>query len=370
MAVTSKLGLAAKQTLQSYVKLIDKRLSDYWDSEVELNFGFNQRQKEVVREMLLHSKEHNLRSSKRLRGSLVNFGFRLGGGKVTEKVWRAAMAVELVHTALLMHDDFMDRDEVRRGGPTTHKYYETKAVDAPGAFRSHYGESMAVNAGDAVLCLGYQLLLECGFAVERTALAMKQMLRGIANTAYGQAYDVTLEVVKNWTEDDVISLHKAKTAVYTYENPLLIGITLAGVTGKKIKTILSDYAMDGGVAFQLQDDILGVFGSEEETGKSADSDLKQGKCTLLVLKALEMGNRAQKIAVEKVWGKMKANRADLDIAKKAIEESGSLEYSKKLAKKLAAKAAKTANKLRKFNLNSGAVDYLQGIAEYMVEREV
>ncbi len=127
MAVTSKLGQAAKRTLQRYVKLIDEKLSTYWDSEVALSFGFNARQKEVVREMLLHSKEHNLRPSKRLRGSFVNFGFGLSGGRMSEKVWRAAMAVELVHTALLMHDDFMDRDEVRRGGPTTQKFYALKA---------------------------------------------------------------------------------------------------------------------------------------------------------------------------------------------------------------------------------------------------
>ncbi len=237
---------------------------------------------------------------------------------------------------------------------------------------------MAVSVGDAVLCLGYQLLLECGFPADVTALAMKQMLRGVANTAYGQAYDVTLEISaigrlafgSNWTEDDVISLHKAKTAIYTYENPLLVGAALAGITDVKIKGILSDYALDGGVAFQLQDDILGVFGREEDTGKSADSDLKQGKCTLLILKVLETGNEEEKMAVEKVWGRLEASRADLDLAKKAIEESGALEYSRKLAKKLAARAAKTANKLRKFDLDGEAIDYFVGIAEYMVEREV
>ena len=198
---------------------------------------------------------------------------------------------------------------------------------------------------------------------------MDQMLRGIANTAYGQAYDVTLEMMRNWTEDDVIALHRAKTAIYTYENPLLVGAVLAGLSAE-VKRVLSLYAMDGGVAFQLQDDILGVFGSEEETGKSADSDLRQGKCTLLILKALEMGDDEQKKAVEAVWGKMAAGRAGLDLAKRAISESGSLDYSRKLAKAYAKKAAETANRLRGFSLDSEAIDYIQGIAEYMVERKV
>ncbi len=365
MNVKSKRGLAAKQTLIDYVGAIELRLSEYWESELALNFGFNQRQKKVVREMLLHSKEHNLRPAKRLRGSFVNFAYALSGKEVDERIWKVAMGVELVHTALLMHDDFMDQDDLRRGGPTTHKYYADKAGGS-----KHYGETMAVGVGDAVLCLGFELIQRCGFEDKKVIEAMNKMQRGIAITAYGQAYDVTLEVEKKWTEDDVLSLHRAKTGVYTYENPLLIGAIL-GNLDDEAKKVLTNYAMDGGVAFQLQDDILGVFGNEEDTGKSADSDLRQGKCTLLILKVLEMGSKAQKEAVSKVWGKMElATREDLDRAKKAIEDSGSLEYSRKLARELAAKAAKTAEKLRSFDLNDEAIDYIQGIAEYMVEREV
>ncbi len=364
MADMTDLSLSqrAKQTLIDYVKVIDRKLVSYWDAEIALNFGFNDRQKRVVREMLEHSKEHNLRPAKRARGAFVNFAYELSGNKSDERVFRAAMAVELVHTALLMHDDIMDRDEVRRGGPTTHKYYEAKGDE-------RYGISMGIGVGDAVLCLGYQLLMDCGFPVDKSKEAMDQMLSGIAKTAYGQAYDVTLEVERNWTEEDVISLHRAKTAIYTYENPLLIGAIL-GDLADEAKEILREYARDGGVAFQLQDDILGVFGTEEDTGKSADSDLKQGKCTLLILKALELGSVEQKKAVEAVWGKMDSGRRELDLAKEAITASGSLAYSRQLAKELAQKAAKTAEKLRKLNLNSEAIDYLQGIAEYMVERKV
>lgn len=359
-----EISLKAKASLISYVAEIDKKLAVYWDGEITKNFGFNERQKKLVREMLLHSKEHNLRPAKRLRGSFVNYAYALSGQEIDKRVWQAAMAVEIVHTSLLMHDDFMDRDDVRRGGQTTHKFYQEKASGD-----LHYGETMAVGVGDAVLCLGFELLASCGFEEKRVSEAMKKMLRGIAITGYGQAYDVTLEVEKNWTEEDVISLHKAKTGVYTYENPLLIGAILGGV-GLKARETLSLYASDGGVAFQLQDDILGVFGTEEDTGKSADSDLRQGKCTLLVLKALEMGDGAQKKAVEAVWGKMEAKRGELDLAKKAIEESGALEYNRELAREYARKAAKTAAGLSKLGLNREAADYIQGIAEYMVERKV
>ncbi len=354
----TNLALKAKATLEAFVPQIDIGLAKYFDQEIKLDFGFNQRQKSVVKDLLLHSQEHNLRPAKRIRGSFVYYGYLLGKTEITDSVWTAAMAVEVVHTALLMHDDFMDRDIIRRGGPTTHKYYEAKTNNP------HYGNSMAVNIGDAVLCAGFDLLADVA-----DKKVIRQMLRAIVNTAHGQAYDITLETLGKWDENDVINLHKAKTAIYTYENPLKIGAMMAGLSGRPLQ-VLHNYAMDGGVGFQLQDDILGVFGTPEKTGKSADSDLLQGKCTMLVLKVFNNGTPKQQKAVRKVWGKLGASRKDLDNAKQAIIDSGSLRYSNDLARGYAAIAAKTASGLRSLDLNSKAIDYMQGIAEYMVNRKV
>lgn len=355
------LGIKAKETLELLVKEMDLRLAKYWDREARINFGFNESQIELVRRMLLHGKEHNLRQGKRLRGSFVYYGYKLGGREVDDKVWKAAEAVELVHTALLMHDDFMDRDPVRRGGPTTQIFF------AKGD--EHYGESMAVCLGDAILCLGFERLLDCGFENEKVREAMKQLLRGITNTAFGQAYDVSLPKLGEMTEERVMSLHRAKTAIYTYENPLLIGGILAGLSSET-RTVLQDYSVDGGIAFQLQDDVLGVYGDEEKTGKSANSDLLQGKVTLLVVKVMEMGSESQKADLLKVWGRLKAQDGDIEAAKTAIKESGAYDYSVETAKKYAVKAVETAETLRGKGLNEEAVDYLEGIARYMVEREV
>jgi geranylgeranyl diphosphate synthase type I len=270
------------------------------------------------------------------------------------------MGVEITHAAILIHDDFMDQDEMRRGGPTTQKYFRDKT----GA-DMHFCESMAVMEGDALLCIGFELVADaCNLE------ATKQMLRTVTHTVYGQVYDIELGRLKTWQEEDVIKLHMAKTGFYTYRNPLFIGAILAGIKDPKIFDLLDSYAMDGGVAFQLQDDILGVYGTPEKTGKSADSDLKQGKCTLMVLKAYEMGNAQQQAAVRKVWGNNEATREELDAAKKAIFDCGAYEYNKKVAQDYARKASETANKLRQFNLNEEAIDYIQGIAEYMVQREV
>ena len=331
----------AVRLLKEYVPKIDARIAQYFDREIKKGFGFNGRQVQLVREILEHSREYILRPTKRLRASFVHYGYKLSGKEPDEKVWQSAVGVELIHAALLMHDDFMDEDETRRGGLTTHKYFGG----------GHYGDAMAVNVGDVLLCLGFELIEDRG------------VFSAIADTAYGQAYDVSLESFGKWTEDDVLTVHKAKTAIYTYENPLFIGAHLAGLSQKALE-ILHEYAMDGGVAFQLRDDVLGVFGDPKETGKSADSDLRQGKCTLLILKALDCPK------VQKIWGKRDADKGDIELAKKAIRDSGSLEYSLNLMRKLAGRAAVSAAKLRELKLNPEAIDYLQGIAEYMVQREV
>jgi len=351
----------ARQTLTNFIPLIDQKLKEFWDQEIKENFGFNQKQKDLVKKILLHSREHNLRSAKRLRASFVYYAYLLGSSSVDERIWAPAISVELVHTALLMHDDVMDQDDLRRGLPTTHRFFENSDP--------HYGESMAINVGDILQAFGYQQLLNSRFPPKFVILATNKLLDGITLTGYGQSFDVSLQKFSTWDEDDVIKVHQAKTAIYTYENPLHIGAYLAGLD-KSVLDILTQYSLDGGVAFQLQDDVLGVFGDTEKTGKSADSDLLQGKCTLLVLKTLKDGTPPQISALKNIWGKRQAIQIDIDQAKKAIIDSGSLDYSRKISKEYAAKAVATAGKLRNLKLNSQAIDFIEGIAEYMVNRDL
>lgn len=358
----SEKAKAGKAKLTDFVKLIDKELTNYFKGELKNIFGVSKKEKDLDKNILEHIMEHDLRPAKRLRGSFIYYGYRLFKDDKESEIRKAAMSIELIHTALLMHDDFMDQDDIRRGGPTTQYFF--------GKDDLHYGESMAVNVGDAVLELGQELLLSANFEAELVKKATIKMLRGITNTAWGQAYDVSLEKMRGeWTEDDVITVHKAKTAIYTYENPLFIGAILAGLEGEVFE-ILHDYSMDGGVAFQLQDDILGVFGDPEKTGKSANSDLLQGKCTLLAMKTLLEGSEQQKRDLEKVWGKRIADDVAIRAAKQALIDSGSLEYNRTISRVYAQKAVESAEKLRTLQLSSEAIDFIQGIAQYMVNREV
>jgi len=357
----NSLGTKTRKKLNEVALNMDKRLEKYWDEEIKKEFGFEEAQKKIIKKVLLHAKEHNLRQAKRLRAAFVFYGYFLSGKQPDERIWKVMEGIELVHTALLMHDDFMDEDELRRGMPTTQKYFSNGD--------RHYGDSMAVNVGDVVLCLGYERVLDCGFEKSKIVEIGKILMRGITNTAFGQIYDVTLPKLGKLTEEKILAIHKAKTAIYTFKNPLVIGGVLAELPNEVLEK-LKEYSEKGGVAFQLQDDVLGVFGKTKKTGKSVNSDLLQGKSTLLVAKTLKLGTEEQKQSLLNVWGNKDSTKQEIQKAKDAIIKSGSFEYSTTKAKLLAKKAMGIAESLRKYNLNDEAIGFLKGIASYIVDREV
>src|SRR3972149_9894968 len=154
----SKKAADAKTTLEKFVSKIENKLKSYFDNEISKAFGVSRKEKELSTFIWNHIKEHNLRPAKRLRGSFVYYGYKLIGGKKEKDILKAAMSIELIHTALLMHDDFMDQDDTRRGLPTTHEYYKTYHINKNFRFHpQHYGESMAVTVGDVALLLGHEI---------------------------------------------------------------------------------------------------------------------------------------------------------------------------------------------------------------------
>jgi len=366
----SSKALLAKQMLQDFVIKIEKNLTNYFNSEIKNTFGIGKREKEISQIIWEHIKEHNLRPAKRLRSSFIFYGYKLLGGKDEKSAIQAAMSMELVHTALLIHDDFMDQDDTRRGQPTTHKYFEKIHKENRWRFDpKHYGESMAVTAGDIALLDGYEILGHSLFPDNLKIKSLNRMLRGVINTGLGQAFDVSLEASGSASKKDILDLHYAKTAIYTYENPLHVGAILAGANENDLE-IISKYAIPGGIAFQIQDDILGLYGNPEKTGKPAHSDLMQGKMTLLIIKAFEMGSPNQIKLLKKIWGKRNLTEDEANIARKIIKQTGSLDYSRKISIKYAKKAQKAIPEMIKRRWDKKAINYLDGIAQYMVEREM
>jgi geranylgeranyl diphosphate synthase type I len=178
--------------------------------------------------------------------------------------------------------------------------------------------------------------------------------------------DVLSSVKSEISEEDVFEIHEHKTATYTYQTPISVGAILAGATDKDVK-ILDGYAIPGGIAFQIRDDILGMFGDEMTLGKATISDLREGKHTLLIIKALEKGNKAQTKVITQALGNPNVTQEMADKVREIIIETGSLEYSKKTGRKFVLKAKKALAKMP--NWNGEGRKFLDGVADYMIERD-
>lgn len=358
-------ALDAKERLTSYANKVQPILEQYFDNELS---QVPESRDDIFHTTLKHIKEHCLRHSKRLRGSLVVCGYELFGGQDMEEILRVSIANEITHTALLIHDDIIDQDNIRRGGQSSHKYFQGLSSSKD---NEHFGRSLAICAGDIALLTGPKIILDSKFQTDLKLNAAKILLQGLISTGYGEIFDVYMEDRKILSQEDVYFLHQYKTGIYTYQTPLLVGAALAQEGNDKHKQF-EEYCYKAGIAFQLQDDILGVFGDSSKTGKSSDSDIKEGKITLLYLKTIEnlMDNSPKEMErLKSLWGQRDITTSEVEWIKGTILKSGAYDHSITTSKDLAKEAAESIKNIEGI-VNKSALDYLEGIALYMVEREL
>ncbi|MBW2993114.1 polyprenyl synthetase family protein, partial [Candidatus Woesearchaeota archaeon] len=271
-----------------------------------------------AKEMMEFLRDYSLRGGKRIRVAMIYYGYRCFRKNKEKELLKAAICMELIQSSFLIHDDIIDCDDLRRGGLTLHKSYEKKYKN------KHFGESMAIIAGDLILTLANQTLAYSDFNKKDKLKAISKLNQVIHKVIYGQALDILSGIKKSMNEKDVLNIHYLKTASYTVEGPLHIGALLAGAKQKDLD-VLSEYAVRIGKAFQIQDDILGLFADAKKLGKPIGSDIKQGKKTLLILRALENGTKAQKAFIKKHLGNEKIKKKDIEKFRKIIKDTGALE---------------------------------------------
>lgn len=336
--------------LRRYKEEIDKELKNFLDKEIE-NAGISI----ITKEMVENLKEYILRGGKRIRPILIILGNNCFKEETIDVV-KASICVELMQSYLLIHDDVIDKDDLRRGGPTIHKIYGKKVDD-------HFGISMAINMGDlASALIGKSITdsdLEDGVKVK-----VLEKLNGIlVQEIYGQTLDITLN--REIKEKDVLQIYRLKTVPYTTEGPLCIGAILGGASKEDIGN-LEKFSIPIGLAFQIHDDILGTFGKSKTTGKPNDSDLKEGKKTLLIIKALEKCSEDERKFILKNIGKENLNEEDSTKIREIIEKSGSLDYCRDIAKKYVEEGIKS---IECMNLRKEGKENLIELAKYIIERD-
>lgn len=353
----------AKQALTDFQEQIAPFIQEFFAGQLPVARNISQPSADVI----LHLQEFTLRKAKRLRAALMYYTYLLMGGENTTEMLRTAVAIEVLQSYLLVHDDVMDQDSLRRGKPSMHKIYEQKLTDPQfSALREHYGEAMAICIGDVACHLSLQIITDADFAAEYKVKALSKLHQQITSVGQGQILDVNGSFGAVVDEQYVINVHKYKTAKYTYETPMTVGALLAGAVDADLE-ILSDYAINAGIAFQIQDDILGMFGDEEKLGKPNISDLREGKQTLLILKALEQATPEQSRIIKSALGNKRVTQELAGQVRQIIIATGSLEYSKQLAIDYVRKAKAALARRPKWQ-NSGR-EFLDSIADYMIERE-
>jgi geranylgeranyl diphosphate synthase, type I len=355
--------MAKLEKLAEFKKKIDPEISGYLDRVIKESEEVDR----GITDALRHSKKIIMSGGKRARGAFMYYGYLSAGGKELKKILKASVSIELIHSFLLIHDDIIDQDATRHGTVTTHEYYKKigerffKNKDS-----KHFGTSMAIIVGDMVAALGNQVLFESEFEPKLVIRALKRLQGIVSMTVVGQSEDIYIEYRGRATTGDILKMYEHKTAKYTFEGPLHLGAILGGAGDDFLKH-LSGYAIPAGIAFQIQDDILGIFGSENKTGKPVCSDIRQGKYTILVAKAFEKADLKQKKIMANCLGNKNLSKKDVNKFRKVIIESGSLDFAKNLSLELVSKAKKELEKIR---MNPEAKKFLCDIADYMIEREL
>ncbi|MFL5367948.1 MAG: polyprenyl synthetase family protein [Myxococcales bacterium] len=299
--------------------------------------------------------DYVLRGGKRMRGALVLLGCEAAGSD-PGSVRSASIALELLHAYLLIHDDFMDGDELRRGGPTLHI--------ALGKKSPHLGDSLAVLAGSLCESWALELLLDSPVDTHRTVAAAKLLSSALQQVILGQSLDLCAPFEAPLDDRGVARLQELKTGSYTFELPLHIGAVLGGATDEVLRTLLG-FARPLGVAFQIADDLLGTFGSPEVTGKPSGADVREGKRTLLVARALRMAGPEDAAFLRETLGRRDLSEPDVEAVRAVLERSGAAASCREEAEHLLSSALSA---LEGSQVPPSVQRTLREIGEYTVRR--
>lgn len=314
------------------------------------------------------------RPAKRLRPAVLLFSCGAAGGK-EDIALPAAAGVELVHTWTLTHDDLIDRDAKRRGGPTVHVLASHKAQHEfhyDGETSSAYGERVAILVGDAQHAWSVALFLETpsppvnGSVVTKIVHLLESQV--VPDLIRGETLDIQYEKVDIGllSEADIVNMLWLKTGVlyeFSAKAGAMIGLNCPHPDHSIVRALAS-FASDCGTAFQLQDDILGIVGDEEALGKPVGSDIREGKRTTVLQHSLTKASPCERNLLNAVLGNRSAPASDILRVTNLLAELGGISYTAALARKYIDRAIPYLATIP----SSAYRDLLEAWAQYMIER--
>jgi geranylgeranyl diphosphate synthase type I len=298
-------------------------LTDFLDRQRETLAAMDPSLAPVVDEVLALAE-----GGKRLRPAFAYWGWRgarAGAAQPAEDdaaVLQAVAALEFVHVSALVHDDVMDGAHTRRGRPATHIGFADRHTDeALNGDRKVFGTGAAILVGDLALVWSDELLRRSGIspAALTRARAVWDTMR--TEVTAGQYLDLLRAAGGLPGPDGALTVARYKSAGYTVQRPLQLGAAIAGADAAVVEAYTA-IGLPLGEAFQLRDDVLGVFGDPAVTGKSADDDLREGKQTLLIALAEQEADEAGRRLLRDVLGDPTAGSGEFDAVRRLLEDTG------------------------------------------------
>ena len=305
-----------------------------------------------------------LAGGKRLRPALVHHAYLACGGPSPEEARTLELAAEYLHTYLLIHDDVMDHAEVRRGRPSVHAVFRERHRRSGwrGEAQDH-GRSMAILVGDLAASYAFELAGEAAGAghpqVGTCFAAMAQ------EVIYGQYLEVLVSFADDPREEDLRRVLQLKSGRYSIERPLELGALLARGSGAQL-AVLSTYGQALGEAFQLRDDLLGVFGEAEAIGKPVGADLAEGKFTFLVFHALAAASPVDRAWLRAARGNPAIGSAEAARLRSLLAETGAAERVRDMVGERVALARRS---LAAVPFAPEGREFLEGLIAYSEERD-
>jgi geranylgeranyl diphosphate synthase, type I len=298
---------------------------------------------EFMRDIYDDLQEYCLRDGKRIRPLvlLASFlGFSRGRTAPAGGVIKVGAALELMHAFLLVQDDIIDKSRTRRGGDALHVVCERRF----GARSANplVGSDVALVAGDVLFSNALQMISGAGIAGKNIGPLLEYFGNTYEYTAWGQIYDSLNSMPADLAAsmDSALDIGTLKTAYYTAYYPMVMGYVLTGGREKKRLRLIRDAAIPMGLAFQLRDDILGVFGDTKKTGKSADSDIREGKMTALVTHTLRNTDDATGKEFSGLFLKREKSGSDISRIRAIMRSSGAPEAVRMMVMDNARKATR------------------------------
>ncbi|MHA7281167.1 polyprenyl synthetase family protein [Arthrobacter sp. MDT2-2] len=310
------------------------------------------------------------KGGKRMRALLCYWGWRAAGGSPSASApVVAGTALEFFQAAALIHDDIIDRSDTRRGRPSVHRQFTARHSDAGWHLDpERFGVSAAILAGD--LCLAFSEELFTASCPDATAGAARTIFNRMRTEVMaGQYLDLLEEAVgpdqaPAVAEERALNILRFKSAKYSMERPLMLGGALAGADDAVLRSY-SAFALPLGEAFQLRDDVLGVFGDPEVTGKPAGDDLREGKRTFLIARALGSSGSKARAGINAMLGDTSLDDAGVGMLRGLIVESGALAHTERL---IAVKSEEAFSALAGLGIDAVSRRALHLLAEAAVTR--